>query len=131
MLNMAALMVSLIAILPSVRESMGRSSQITLAEVCIIAQTATIILTFIHMIKNVDEDLGKVQSLTPRNYYYMGKEGLGIACVVITALVSFVLFVFLMLHVLIWRKTYHHFDEKRTRLMEFNRKLWGNRLCDL
>jgi hypothetical protein len=54
MLNMAALMVSLVGILPNIRESMGRSSQITLAEVCTIFQTFTVILTFIHMIQNIN-----------------------------------------------------------------------------
>lgn len=53
MLNMAALIVSLIAILPNIRQSMGKSSQITLAEGCIIFQTSTIILTFIRMIRNI------------------------------------------------------------------------------
>lgn len=54
MLNMAALMVSLIGILPNIRESMGRSSEITLAEVCTIFQTFTVILTFVHMIQKIN-----------------------------------------------------------------------------
>ena len=122
MLNMAALLVSLIAILPNIRESMGRSSQITLAEGCIIAQTFTIILTFIRMIRNIDKDKNRD--------YVLGEEGLAITCIVITGAIALVLILFLLRHFLYERRSYH-FAGKRHQVESFDRRFWKNEHCDL
>jgi hypothetical protein len=87
---------------------MGRSSQITLAEVCTIFQTFTVILTFIHMIVNIketDSDSSINPSVSGEDQaYVLGSEGLAIVCLVITLLISLVLLSFTCVHLFVWKK---------------------------
>jgi len=100
---------------------MGRSSQITLAEGCIIAQIGAIVFTFAHMISGVSYK---------DNVPYVLNEGLGIICIIITSFAAGILFVLMMVHWLYWTRQYHFGNDKKGQVDWFERRFWGNDKCD-
>jgi hypothetical protein len=98
MLNIGALMVSYVALLPTVRVQTTVSPTITFTEILVFLQATTSIFSLAQMLEvkgiaDYDED--------------MATDGWLIASVIITAIVATSIFIMMMLHKFVWKKAYH------------------------